>query len=337
MKTRFEATSSPNAGPRRSSTRSGTCSPPRSTPAGRARRWSCSITLGWPRSDIAEVERRLRRRGCRPASSSTDPDGQTVPTQILESTRYADGGLKTARVAFVARDVPAMGYSTYHVSPHACASRAAPIGGAHPGDGGAARSTLENELYRVTLDRATGAITSLRVKPGDWEVLSGPGNVVAREQDRGDLWELYKGLDGGSRVAMTTRAEGARARAGGLQRRGQGRSGDGDQRPGLLRVSSRAPVRLRSVRDDGSAFPGLRRIEITTRLVNQEKYVRYQVHVPDDDPGRARARTRFPSGRSTARPPSSSPRRTGLTTATAAAGSPCSISACPATSSPTAR
>ena len=41
-------------------------------------------------------------------------------------------------------------------------------------------------------------------RTGDWEVLSGPGNVVARQQDRGDLWELYKGLDGGSRVAMTT-------------------------------------------------------------------------------------------------------------------------------------
>ena len=45
----------------------------------------------------------------------------------------------------------------------------------------------------IALDPATGAMTSLRVKAGDWEVLSGPGNVVARQQDRGDLWELYKG------------------------------------------------------------------------------------------------------------------------------------------------
>ena len=72
------------------------------------------------------------------------------------------------------------------------------------GDGWSPPVTLENQYYRVALDRATGAITSLRVKAGDWEVLSGPGNIVAREQDRGDLWELYKGLDGGSRVAMTT-------------------------------------------------------------------------------------------------------------------------------------
>ena len=75
-----------------------------------------------------------------------------------------------------------------------------------------AKAILENELYRVAFDPATGAMTSLRVKAGDWEVLSGPGNVVAREQDRGDLWELYKGLDGGSRVAMTTRQTRPQAR-----------------------------------------------------------------------------------------------------------------------------
>ncbi len=32
-------------------------------------------------------------------------------------------------------------------------------------------------------------------------------------------------------------------------------------------------------------YAGLRRIEITTRLVNQEKYVRYQALFPDDDRG----------------------------------------------------
>ena len=73
-------------------------------------------TLGWPRSDIAEINVGFGERGVA-GVVVTGPDGQTVPTQILESTRYADGGLKTARVAFIARDVPAMGYSTYHVSP----------------------------------------------------------------------------------------------------------------------------------------------------------------------------------------------------------------------------
>ena len=55
-------------------------------------------------------------------------------------------------------------------------------------------------------------------KPASWQVLSGRGNVVSREEDRGDFWEPYKGLDGGSRIAMTNRAEGPEPRQGGLQR-----------------------------------------------------------------------------------------------------------------------
>ncbi len=72
--------------------------------------------LGWPRSDIAEMNVGFDEGGVG-GVVLTDPDGRKVPCQILESTRYADGGLKTARVAFIARDVPAMGYATYHVSP----------------------------------------------------------------------------------------------------------------------------------------------------------------------------------------------------------------------------
>ncbi len=72
--------------------------------------------LGWPRSDIAEVEVGFDEGGVA-GVDVTGPGGQHEPVQILESTRYADGGLKTARVAFVARDVPAMGYATYHVAP----------------------------------------------------------------------------------------------------------------------------------------------------------------------------------------------------------------------------
>ena len=72
--------------------------------------------LGWTRSDVAEVDVGFGEGGVA-GVDLTDPDGQAVPAQILESTRYGDGGLKTARVAFIARDVPALGYATYHVSP----------------------------------------------------------------------------------------------------------------------------------------------------------------------------------------------------------------------------
>jgi alpha-mannosidase len=231
-------------------------------------------TLGWKRDDIAFAEVALAQPDVQDLVL-TGPDGE-VPFQIIDASRYADGGLKRVRLEFIARDVPALGYSTYHLAPIRRGGRlaAARVAVSAGGD------LLENEFYRVRVDRRTGAITSLRVKAGDWEVLSAPANVVARQQDRGDLWELYKGLDGGSRIAMTTkqpvpnRAEAFFSDQGGSVR-------------GALHIG---PVVSESqlAHPYGSwlfatavkLFAGLRRIEVTTRLVNNEKHVRYQALFP---------------------------------------------------------
>ena len=126
-----------------------------------------------------------------------------MPSQIVESTRYWDGGLKTARVAFIARDVPALGYRTFHASPRKARSPATDRERIAVGEAGFGRDDPRERALPRRDRPASGAITSLVYKPADWQVLSGPGNVVSREEDRGDLWEPYKGLDGGSRIAMT--------------------------------------------------------------------------------------------------------------------------------------
>ncbi len=107
--------------------------------------------LGWKRSDIAEVEIGFGEGGVN-GVELTDPEGGDVPSQILDASRYADGGLKTARIAFIARDVPALGYATYHAAPGRRKVAA------KPGPPASFAVVLENDLYRVTLDRATGAI-----------------------------------------------------------------------------------------------------------------------------------------------------------------------------------
>ena len=122
-------------------------------------------TLGWPRTDLAEVTVGFSDRGVA-GVTLTDAAGRDVPVQLKEAARYGDGGLKVARLAFLARDVPALGYSTYHVVPR----RAGRAQEATPAN----RPVLENESYRVTLDPATGALTSLLVKAGKWEALRGP-------------------------------------------------------------------------------------------------------------------------------------------------------------------
>jgi alpha-mannosidase len=230
--------------------------------------------LGWTRSDIAEVEVGFGEGGVTEVDL-TGPGGESVPSQILEATRYADGGLKTARVAFIARDVPGLGYATYHAAP-----------GRRPGKAVArfhasgASAVLENDLYRVYLDGGTGTMTGLQVKSDGWEVLADRGNVVTRQQDRGDLWELYRGLDGGSRIAMTGKQA--------APKRGQAAfSDEGEGGPGKVQTGS-VLSEFRVARAFGSGryatavriYNGLRRIEVTTRLVNAEKYVRYQVLFP---------------------------------------------------------
>ncbi len=227
--------------------------------------------LGWSRSDAVEVTVGFDDPGVA-GLTVLDPEGREVPSQRIESTRYGDGGLKTARIAFIAREVPALGHGVFHVVPR---NEPGPPE-AQPSDSLA----LENDLYQLTIDKTTGALTSLQVKAGNWEVLAGRGNVVAREEDKGDLWELYRGLDGGSRIAMTTRQavpEPDRAKL----------SDQFSAEPGVLSIGLVfSEFRVAHPLDNGSfsttvrLYRGLRRIEFLTALVNQEKYVRYQVLFP---------------------------------------------------------
>jgi len=230
--------------------------------------------LGWARSDIAEVELGFAEGGIGEVDV-TGPDGETVAAQILEASRFDDGGLKTARIAFVARDVPALGYNTYHVAPSR--RRTDPAG---PGDPATTGIVFQNDLSRVSLDRATGAITGLRVKPGDWEVLAGRGNVVARQTDRGDLWELYRGLDGGSRIAMTSRQPVPKRGEAVFSDEGKGESGTIRTGPVLSELRVARPFGSGRFATTVRLYRELRRIEITTRLINNEKFVRYQVLFP---------------------------------------------------------
>ncbi|APW59384.1 alpha-mannosidase [Paludisphaera borealis] len=227
--------------------------------------------LSWSRSDVTEVDLGFSAGGVG-AIELVDDQGASRPLQIVRSTSYPDGGLCTARVAFTAADVPALGYRTYHI-------RTA-TGSTAPTPAAPSPSTLENRFYRITLDPRTGAVASLRMKEGDWEVLSGPGNVVAKHQDKGDFWELYKGLNGGSNIAMTTKQA--------VPARGDAKFSDEyKDAPGTL-VSGPVYSEFRVAHpfDSGRYAATLRlyadlpRIDCSTTLVNGEKYVRYQLLFP---------------------------------------------------------
>jgi alpha-mannosidase len=228
--------------------------------------------LGWPRTDIAITDVGFTDSNVMDLSL-VGPDGQGVPVQLLTSARYASGGLLRAEIAFVARDVPPLGYAVYRLVPRASPAAAAANLPDEP--------VLENEHYRLEFNPAGGAMTRLLVKSNNWEALRGPGNVVVREEDRGDLWEPYKPLDGGSRIAMKTQLA--------VPQPGQGVFSNEQTDP--LGTVTRGPVvsEFKISHAFGAQgtfattvrlYANLRRIDIRTRILNQDQFVRYRVLFP---------------------------------------------------------
>ena len=217
--------------------------------------------LSWPRTDIVFASAGFTELEADDVAL-VGPDGETVPLQLLETERADNGALLRAKVAFVARDVPGLGFAVYRLKPQ-MAERAAPDT--------QAGNVLENEFCRVRVNLADGAITSLVEKAGGWDALSGSGNVVTMEEDHGDLWEPYRGLDGGQAITMKERHPAPPASA---------------VLPGAEGVVTHGPVFSEFAGTAGKLstrirlYAGLRRVEIHTELVNTDSHVRYRVAFP---------------------------------------------------------
>jgi alpha-mannosidase len=232
--------------------------------------------LSWPRTDVTDVNVGFSDSKVM-GLKLIDSDGKAVPLQLLDSERNAEGGLLRARIAFVARDVPAMGHAVYRLL-----SLSSPAESAMEATGDSqAEAVIENDLYRLELDRAGGAMKRLLVKSGNWEALAGPGNVVAREEDRGDLWEPYKTLDGGSRIAMKDKHPAPPPGKGVFSSAKSGQSGTVSRGPVFSEFQVTHPFGEKgSFATTVRLYTGLRRIDIHTKLVNDVPFVRYRVLFP---------------------------------------------------------
>ena len=229
--------------------------------------------LGWARTDVVFAEAGVTDpHAC--GVKLVGPDAETIPIQVLGAQRSDTGALVYMKFAFIGRDVPGLGHAVYHLVP-------SPSQKSQTADAGAVGSdnVLENEYYRMEVDLGTGAITNLTVKDGNWDVLRGPGNVVAMERDQGDLWELYHLLDGGQMIPSSERhgfpnhcCSLSTAQAGaGTVTRGPVFSefivshAFGDK--GRFTTA----VRL---------YAGLRRVDIRTKILNNYQAVRYRLLFP---------------------------------------------------------
>jgi alpha-mannosidase len=240
--------------------------------------------LGWERSDLAEAEIGFSAPGVR-SFALLDAAGKAVPYQIEESRRDDDGGMLFAKIAFIARAVPSMGYAAYRVVPNSPVAAVESTTLAAAGE--SARDdtgSIENEFYRASFNLWTGAMTSLTLKQEGWEALKAPGNVIAREEDGGDFWELYGTLNGGRFTAMTRKDAGPKAA---LTRfstdnvGGNGRTGGGSV---FTQFSISHPFGKNQFATRVRMYPGIRRIDIHTQVMNQEQFVRYRVLFPTSLP-----------------------------------------------------
>jgi len=206
--------------------------------------------------------------------SVVDPAGAAVPVQLTYAERYSDHSLRRAKISFLAHDVPALGYATYRVVPR---RSIVPIDLLAP----TGSDSISNEFYTVTFDAKGGQITSILDKrQGGREMLSGPANVVSRQVDNGDLWELYHTLDGASYIPATTKYPVPSASNALLSSGSSDKPGTVVQGPVFSEFRVSHPFGSGSFSTRVRLVAGSPRIEIETEVVNNEKHVRYQVQFP---------------------------------------------------------
>jgi alpha-mannosidase len=231
-------------------------------------------TLGWLRTDVAEADVGFALGGVHDFELR-DASGNNVPTQLLEAGRYEDGGLRRVKFAFVAREIPALGYSLFHVVPLFTAAESTRGRLVTSRDG-----WLENDFYRAGFDPATGALTNLTVKTGDWQALRGPANVVACEPDKGDFWELYKTLDGGQNLTMKRPLPVPQAGQARFSTEETGTNAEVVRGPVFSEFHVEHPFGSNFFATSVRLYNGIPRLQFTTRIRNNESFVRYRLLVP---------------------------------------------------------
>jgi alpha-mannosidase len=152
----------------------------------------------WPRTDVVRVTVHCDRLAAR-GVVVRDGSGRDVPFLAEALTRTADGRLDVVRLAFVARDVPAVGYASYRLMP---ASQTPPAASWRQLPG----HQIANERLQVVADPAAGgALVRIVDTVVGRDILSGLGNELVAYGQHPDhprfagegLWHIY--TDGSAR------------------------------------------------------------------------------------------------------------------------------------------
>jgi alpha-mannosidase len=144
-------------------------------------------TMAWPRSEVVQFDIQL-------ADASTgiivlDSEGQRIPAQT-EPTAGQPGQFK---IMALVPNIPALGYTVLHVAP---AGKTAPGNPELKAEGSAASFMLSNAHLKVTVDRKTGCITSLKEGSAEYFAPQSCGNQLQTYKDtpkQYDAWNVDPG------------------------------------------------------------------------------------------------------------------------------------------------
>jgi len=228
-------------------------------------------TLGWTRTDAAKADVGFSEGGIKDFDL-IDAAGKTIPAQIVEEEKYPDGGLRRVHFVFIAREIPALGHNIYHVVPNKNATAKRPATDRS--------ANFANASIQANFDLSSGTLTSLRRQHDQWESLSGPANNIAVEPDHGDVWELYKNLDGGQQLIMTRplptpKSGGATFSANVHTTNCVARRG-----PVFTEFETSNALGTNSFTTKARLFAELDRVEFETRIINRAPFVRYRMLAP---------------------------------------------------------
>ena len=137
-----------------------------------ARQGEMAVTVfnssAWERTNIATTGRIYPIRENTKDIVVRDHSGRVVPMQVIKSARNDAGNLVVADVAFLAEDVPSVGYDTYQLDflPEAAPATSTNLRIDEQ------QLTMENQFVKVTLSPQFGAIVSLIDKRNGREMLN---------------------------------------------------------------------------------------------------------------------------------------------------------------------
>lgn len=155
--------------------------------------------LCWARTDKASAEVAYDTHDVF-SVAVTDSKGSTVPLQTNVMERFPNGAIRQASLLFMATCPPA-GYEVYRVQKNTESIWQNPFRtGKRYGMEVTDTGVLENEMIKLTVDFRTGCITNLVLKETGAELIDPAmplGNLLVRDEDNGDFWEIGKPLNAG--------------------------------------------------------------------------------------------------------------------------------------------